>query len=78
LNNCTLSDNSANGYESSGGGAAACTLYNCTLTGNEAFGYDDYGDCSGWGGGAHYSTLKNCMLTGNSANSGGGGLITAP
>jgi hypothetical protein len=59
LNNCTLSDNSAN----VGGGAQAATLNNCTLTGNSA---------SDGGGGAFGCTLYDCTLTGNSASVGGG------
>jgi len=71
LNNCTLTDNSAD-Y---GGGAYGCTLNNCTLTGNSATAYLNSGDSiflGGGGGGAYGCTLNNCTLTGNSAAGGGG------
>ena len=59
LNNCTLTDNSAQ----DSGGAYGCNLNNCTLTGNWAISF---------GGGAYDSTLNNCVLIGNSAYGAGG------
>ena len=59
LNNCTLSNNTAE-Y---GGGSARSTLNNCTLTGNTAE----------FGGGSAQATLNNCTLIGNTANRDGGG-----
>ena len=81
LNNCTLTDNTAN----LGGGSGYGTLNNCTLTGNTAeYGGGSVGgtlnNCtlSGntaeyGGGGSYYSTLNNCTLTGNTAVTYGGG-----
>ena len=60
LNNCALTDNSANYY---GGGSYGGTLNNCTLTDNT----------SEYGGGSSESTLNNCTLADNSAYYYGGG-----
>jgi len=62
LNNCTLTENSAN-Y---GGGTARSILNNCELIGNTA------GFLCG-GGGAFDATLTGCTLTGNSVDSDGYG-----
>jgi len=81
LNNCVLTDNSAD----FGGGASGSTLTNCRLNNNAATGSGGgvssgiLRNCTlannraGYGGGANGGTLSNCTLTGNWAQYTGGG-----
>jgi hypothetical protein len=82
LNNCTLSNNSA---QSDGGASYGGTLSHCTISGNSShYGGGSYAGTLNYctlkgnssaqysGGGCYRSTLNSCILTGNSANFGGG------
>ncbi len=77
LTNCTISGNTAEGFNQigSGGGiyvSGTATLTNCTVSGNTAG-----GSRSRRGGGIFVSgtaTLTNCTVSGNTADLGGGGI----
>ena len=83
LNNCTLSNNAANGNSAAdgshggyGGGVyagSAMTATNCVFSGNTV----DYAAGGLLVGGASVTALTNCTLAGNTAPAGNGGGVVA-